>query len=187
MKKSITGMLLSLAILLFAGNLQAQTKAFSDESVDFSKYITYSFAGWQEHSDTLFNEVDKKRLQSAFKSEFDARNLSYVESGGDMSISLFLFISEETDIHTYLDHNSSRGYDSTLVGYGPYSASTYIIEDDYETGTLMLDCIDSDEKSLIFHGSKKKTIEEDPDKREKTIPKAVASLMKKFPVKKVKK
>ncbi len=158
MKKSITGMLLSLAILLFAGNLQAQTKAFSDESVDFSTYKTYSFLGWQEQSDTLFNDVDKKRLQAAFKSEFDARDLSYVESGGDMAVSLFLFISEETDKHTYLVYNQSRGYDSTLIGYGAYTATNHTLEDDYEVGTLILDCIDGESKSLIFQGTKKKTI-----------------------------
>lgn len=186
MKKTVSGILLSFAILLFTANLQAQTKAISDESVDFSEYKTYSFLGWQEHSDTLFNDVDKKRLQSAFKSEFDARNLSYVESGGDMEVSLFLFISEETDIHTYLVYNQSREYDSTLIGYGAYTATNHTLEDDYEVGTLILDCLDGESKSLIFQGTKKKTIEEDPDKREKTIPKAVAKLMKKFPIKKVK-
>ena len=187
MKNTISGVLLSIAILLFTGPIQAQDKTYIDESVDFSAYKTYSFLGWQEHSDSLLNEVDKKRLQDAFKSEFDARNLNYVQSGGDMSVSLFLFISEETDIHTYLAHNSSKGFDSTLVGYGAYTASTYVIEDEYEVGTLLLDCIDGEENTLIFQGAKTKTIEEDPAKREKTIPKAVAKLMKKYPIKKTKK
>lgn len=187
MKNKSVAIILSFAFLLFAGILQAQTKPFVNDSVDFSSYKTYDFLGWQEHSDTVLSEVDKKRLHDAFKSEFDARNLSYVESGGDMSVSLFLFISEETDHHTYLVYNQSREYDSTLIGYGATTATTHTLEDDYRIGTLILDCYENREKKLIFQGIKEKTIEENPDKREKTIPKAVAKLMKKFPVKKVKK
>lgn len=187
MKNILNALLFPIVVLLFTGNIQAQDKNYVNESVDFAAYKTYSFLGWQEHSDSLLSEVDKKRLQSAFKSEFDARDLKYVESGGDMSVSLFLFISEEMDIQSYKAFNSSKGFDSTLVGYGPYTASTYIIEDDYEVGTLLLDCLDGKENTLIFQGVKKKTIEEDLEKREKTIPKAVAKLMKKYPVKKTKK
>lgn len=64
-------------------------------------------------------------------------NLSYVESGGDMSVSLFLFISEETDIHNYLVYNQSRGYDSTMTGYGAYAATNHTLEDDYAVGILI--------------------------------------------------
>ncbi len=37
-----------------------------DKSVDFSVYKTYSFLGWQDESDKLINDFDKKRVRDAF-------------------------------------------------------------------------------------------------------------------------
>ena len=59
-------MILSILILLFAFNLQAQVTSYYDQSVDFSKYSTYSFLGWQQASDSLLGDIDKERLQKAF-------------------------------------------------------------------------------------------------------------------------
>ena len=58
--------------------------------------------------------------------------------------------------------------------------------DDYEEGTLVLSCHDVSEGTLIFQGQKVKVIQENPSKREKTIPKAVSKLMRKFPIEKSK-
>lgn len=179
-------MLLSIAMLLFAGNLQAQVTADFDKSVDFSTYKTYSFLGWQKDCDTLLNDFDKKRLQDAFKAEFDARNLKVVESGGDMSVSLFLFVDEKTDLTAYTNYSGGMGYGRASWGYGGTSSTTNISENDYRVGTLIMDCYDAKESKLIFQGKNIKTIQEKPSKREKTIPKAVAKLMNKFPIEEVK-
>ena len=105
MKKSISGLLISISMLLFVCNLQAQVTADFDASVDFSQYKTYSFLGWQKDSDQLLNDFDKKRLKGAFKSEFDSRNLTLVEKGGDMAISLFIFVENKTDETAYTYYN----------------------------------------------------------------------------------
>lgn len=174
MKKIISGMLMSILMLVFAINLQAQVKSYIDESVDFSAYKTYSFLGWQQDSDSLLGDIDKERLQKAFKSEFDARNLSYVQSGGDMLVSLYIFLDVKAD---------STTYNQFIVRSSQAATTTTIHEDDYEVGTLILDCYDAKESTLIFQCKKMKTIQEDQAKREKSIPKAVGKLMKKFPVK----
>lgn len=186
MKKYSFIILLSCLFALIQINLQAQVNTFVADSVDFSSIKTYNFLGWQKHSDSLLSEVDKNRLHSAFKSEFDARNLTYVEKGGDMSVSLFLFITEEIDTYTYLVYNQSREYDSTMTGYGAYTATSHTLEDDYNKGTLILDCYENKENTLIFQSIMEKIIEENPDKREKTIPRSVGKIMKKFPLKKQK-
>ena len=182
MKKIIPGVLLSIAVLFFAGNLQAQVTADFDKSVDFSQYKTYSFLGWQKDSDTLLNDFDKKRLQDAFKAEFDARNLKFVQSGGDMSVSLFIFVDQKTDLTAYTDYSGGMGYGRAGWGYGGGSATTTVSEDDYQVGTLIMDCYDAKASKLIFQGKNIKTIQEKSSKREKTIPKAVTKLMSKFPV-----
>ncbi|MDX2432812.1 MAG: DUF4136 domain-containing protein [Bacteroides sp.] len=177
MKKIISGILLSIFMLLFAVNLQAQVTSYVDESADFSTYKTYSFLGWQQDSDSLLPDIDKERLQKAFKSEFDARNLSYVQSGGDMSVSLYIFLEIKEDSLSYHDFYVNNDLGPTM---------TTIRLDDYQVGTLIMDCYDAREDNLIFQCLKTKTIQEKSSKREKTIPKAVAKLMKKFPVKEAK-
>lgn len=177
MKKNISGICLSIFLLLGAVNLQAQVTSYVDESVDFSTYKTYSFLGWQQDSDSLLPDIDKERLQKAFKSEFDARNLSYVQSGGDMSVSLYIFLDVKAD---------STTYNQFITRSSQTATTTTIHEDDYQVGTLIMDCYDAKESKLIFQVKKMKTIQENSAKREKTIPKAVAKLMKKFPVKEAK-
>ncbi len=171
MKKIIPGVLLSLAVLIFAGNLQAQVTADFDKSVDFSTYKTYSFLGWQKDSDTLLNDFDKKRLQDAFKAEFDARNLKFVQNGGDMSVSLFIFVDQKTDLTAYTSHSGGYGYGSCKLGLWVVFPPTTISENDYEVGTLIVDCYDAKASKLIFQGKNKKTIQENPSKRRRPFPK----------------
>ena len=120
-------MLMSILMLLFAVNLQAQVTSYFDESVDFSKYKTYSFLGWQRDSDSLLKDIDKERLQKAFKSEFNARNLSYVQSGGEMLVSLYIFLDLKGDSLTYHDFYINNDLGPT---------TTTIRLDDYQVGTL---------------------------------------------------
>ena len=170
-------MILSILMLLFAVNLQAQVTSYTDPSADFSKYSTYSFLGWQQDSDSLLGDIDKEHLQKAFKSEFDARKLSYKQSGGDMLVSLYISLNTESD---------STTDKSFVVMSGMKAEEVTIHGNDFEMGTLILSCYDAGDGDLIFQGQKVKVVQENPDKREKSIPRAVKKLMKKYPVKKAK-
>jgi len=187
MKTIISRLLVNSLLLVFVGNLQAQITSDYDASVDFSQYKTYSFLGWQDDTDQLLSEFDKKRLQDSFKSEFKARNLTLLEKGGDMEVSLFIFVQNKTDVTAYTNYNTGLGYGSPGWGMSSGTSTTTYREYDYQVGTLVLDCYDTKEKKLIFQGVSQKTIQTNPSKREKTIPKAVAKLMKKYPVAAVKK
>jgi hypothetical protein len=186
-KKNIVGLLPLVTILLLSITLQAQVTVNFDNSLDFSQYKTYTFLGWQEDCDKILNDFDKNRLLSAFKSEFDARNLSLVETGGDMAVSLFIFIENLTDLTAYTDYYVGMGYGS--AGWGlegnDESYTTTFNEEDYRMGTMILDIYDLEDK-LIFQGISQNMIQEKPAKREKTIPKRVTKLMKSYPVDKVK-
>lgn len=190
MKKITIATLLSIAMFLYAGTLQAQVTADFDKTADFSTYKTYSFLGWQKDSDNLLNDFDRKRLQDAFRSEFIARGLTYNENGGDMAVSLFIFVQAKSDVTAYTNYNGGLGYGASGwgVGYGRGyggmgSSTTTVSTNDYNVGTLVLDCYDVDGNKLIFQGVSQKTIQENPAKRDKTIPKSVSKLMKKFPIK----
>jgi len=163
---------------------EAQVKSDYDKNADFSKYKTYSFLGWQDNSDKILNDFDKKRIHDAFMSEFAKRGMTYVESGGDASISLFLVVNKETSTTAYTDFNTGYGYRGRWGwGMGPGYATTTYQENDYLQGTMVCDMYDTQSKNLLWQGIIKKTVEEKPEKREKSIPKNVTKLMKKFPVK----
>ena len=76
----ITKKLLPLfAITIFFGCSNIKVTSDSDKATDFTQYKSFSFLGWQEDSDKILNEYDKKRLRDAFNEDFSKRNLNLVE------------------------------------------------------------------------------------------------------------
>ena len=160
-----------------------------EKSTDFSTYKTYMFVGWQDDSDQVMNDFDRKRLRESIKSEMDARQFEFVESGGDMAVSLYVVVDEKTSTTAYTNYYGGAGYGRGRRGRGGWgngSATTSYSENDYLQGTLVLDMMDEESKDLLWQGVATGTITEKPEKREKKIPKAITKLMKKFPVDKVK-
>jgi hypothetical protein len=173
-------------VLAFSGAF-AQAKADYDKNTDFSKYKTYSFAGWQNGSDAILNDFDKKRIHEAFGNEFAARGMKYVESGGDAMVTLFIMTQDKTNTTAYTNYTGGMGYRGRYGYAGGFGTSTTTIsESEYTEGTLIVDMYDEGTKDLVWQGILSSTVKENPQKREKSIPKNVNKLMKKFPVKPIK-
>ena len=170
------------AVLLFnCSSVKVTTD--SEKSTDFSQYKSFSFLGWQNDSDKVMNEFDKKRMRDAFRNEFESRNLKLVEEGGDMSVSLYIVVSKETSVTAYTNHYGGGygRYRRYGGGWGGSSSTTYS-ENDYLKGTLVMDVFDEESADQIWQGVATGTVQEKPEKREKSIPKTVSALMKKFPI-----
>lgn len=188
MKKIVQKALLLLAFVAATNLALAQVKSDYDKKADFTKYKTYAFAGWQKDSDKQLNDFDKKRVLEALKSEFDARGMSLVESGADATISIFIVLDNKTSTTAYTNYTGGMGYGMGRgwgMGYGGMgmgSATTTYSEDDYTEGTLVVDMYDEASKSLVWQGVITKTVKEKPKKREKSIPKNIAKLMKEYPI-----
>ena len=155
-----------------------------NKSVDFSTYKTYSFLGWQANSDEILNELDKTRLRDAFIHEFERRGLTPVAENGDMQITLFIVVDHKTTVTAYTNYYGGRYgmYHRYYGGWGYGWASTTYNENDYMEGTLVMDVFDGSTRDQIWQGIVTSTINENPEKREQTIPAKIASLMRKFPV-----
>ena len=182
---------LLLVAILSTTSFYAQVTSDYDKTVDFTKYKTYSFEGWQDNSDQLINDLDKKRILDSFGKEFRSRNLQYVEQGGDMIVTLFMAIDQKTSQTAYTNYHGGMGYGGGWgygygrgygMGMGMGSATTTYSENVYDVGTFVVDVYDGESKKLVWEGISRKTINENPKKREKTIPKGVKKLMKKFPI-----
>jgi len=173
------------------GTVNAQANSDYDKTIDFTKYSTYSFAGWQDNSDQLLNDLDKGRILTAFKQEFTARNMTLVTDNADVIVTLYFVINNETSTTAYTDYNGGMGYGRVgmrrgwgmgVGGVGMGSATTTYSENDYQVGTMVVDVYDGGTKNLAWQGTYRKTITKNTKKREKNISKAVKKLMKEYPI-----
>ena len=177
----VTGFILAFSL---NGLAQKVTVDF-DKNTDFSKYTSFSFLGWQEDINKVANELDQKRIKDAFNAEMINRNLEMVDNGGDMAIALYIVIDQKTSTTAYTNYyggGAGRGYGRGGWGWGGGHATTTYSESDYLEGTFVLSIFDEGSKDLVWQGVATKTIKENPQKREKSIPKSVSKLMKKFPI-----
>jgi hypothetical protein len=186
-------------LILFLGIVAVFTSCSSikvtsdyDKTADFSQYKTIEYYGWAEESDKILNQFDKERLEKAFAAEFAKRDLQLVKENGDMVVSLFIVVDQKTSVTAYTDHyGAGWGYGARWGWYGGYgmggpSTTTYS-EEDYLEGTLVVDVFDKAQKKLIWQGVGQKTVEENPEKRERMSAYIAESIMKSFPIKPVKK
>ena len=184
-----------LFIALLAGALLSACSSLTvvsdlDTSVDFTQYKTFEYYGWTDNSDQILNRFDKERIEDSFGNEFFSRNLEIVEKGeGELIVSLYIVTQEKTQTtaHTSGMGGGYGGYGG-YYGYGPgygwgggHSTTTYS-DYDYTEGTLIVSVFDAKKEQLIWESVGKKTISENPKKREANIPKAIAHMMKEYPV-----
>lgn len=187
MKYFMKTFVIILVALLSGSQLYSQVTCNYDKNVDFTTYKTYRFEGWQDESDKILNDLDKKRLLDSFSSEFKSRNLQYVKEGGDIVVTLYVVIENKTSTTAYTNYNGGMGYGyGVRWGYGMGSATTTYSENDYQVGTMVVDVYDGKSKQLVWQGSSRSTISKNIGKRDLTIIKKVKKLMKKYPVKPIK-
>jgi hypothetical protein len=187
MKNLIKNITLLAFTMLLTGSINAQVNSDYDKGTDFSKYKTYTLEGWSKNSDQLLNPFDKQRITDALKNELESRGITMVESGGEIAITLYLTIKEATDYTAYTNFNGGMGYAGRWgyargIGMGMGSASTNVSESNYQVGTLIIDMYDNSTKKMIWQGDMTSDVETNASKRDKTIPKKMSKLMKKFPV-----
>jgi uncharacterized protein YxeA len=175
-----------ISILLFCsiGKIFAQ-KSQQDKDTDFTKIKTYSFAGWLKGSETQTTDFDKKRIYSAFRKEFDARGMSFVETDGDVTVTLFVVIQDQTSTTAYSEYIGGYGYVSTW-GYGYGGMTTFDTRDNMR-GTLVIDMYDNSKKK-VWQGVVSANLkgEQEISEKEKTTNKKIKKLMKSYPIRKKK-
>ena len=181
---------LAIILMIIASCSTLKVTSDYDKTVDFTKFKTFEYYGWAQESDKLLNQLDKDRIENAFADEFKKRGLTPVESGGDLIVSLFIVVEQksQTTANTTTMGSGYGGYYGGFYGYGPgYGwggghSTTTVNTYEYEVGTLVCDVFDKASEKLIWEGIGNKTVDDNPATRDKNIPKAVAALMKSYPV-----
>ena len=184
----LSAAILGLALLSACSGLKVYSDV--DPTIDWSNYKTFEYYGWAEDSDKILNQLDRDRIERAFGEEFRARGLELVEKDGDMIVTLFIVIEQKTGATATTTHMGGGygGYYGGYYGYGPGwgwgggHSTTTIQEYDYGVGTLVIDVFDAENQKLIWEGIGTKTVDENPQTRDKNIPKAAKAIMSKFPI-----
>ena len=163
-----------------------------DKTVDFTQLKTFEYYGWAAESDKIINQLEKDRIEAAFGDEFKKRGLEYVESGGDMIVVLFIMTENKTQYNATTTGMGYGGYGG-YYGYGPgwgwgpgmgmSMSSTTVSEYNYTVGTLVIDIYHAGDEKLIWESIGTKTVDDNPQTREKNLPKSIAAIMAPYPVK----
>lgn len=174
------------AALLLASCSSLKISSDHDSSVDFTQYKTYSFYGWVDDSDQDISVFDKKRIEKAFKDEFDSRHLTYKAEGGDIIVALYIVANTKT--------KTSATTVSVGVGYGGYYgygpgwgwgngySSTAINDYNYTEGTLICDVYDKAKEELIWEGVATRSMERPIQDKDKMVNYVVKQLMSRYPI-----
>ncbi len=163
-----------------------------DKTVDFTQLKTFEYYGWAAESDKIINQLEKDRIEAAFGAEFKKRGLEYVESGGDMIVVLFVMTENKTQYNATTTGMGYGGYGG-YYGYGPgwgwgpgmgmSMSTTSVSEYNYTVGTLVIDIYHAEGEKLIWESIGTKTVDDNPQTREKNLPKNIAAIMAPYPVK----
>jgi len=193
MKKSIY--LLPLIILMLGACSSVKVVSDMDKTIDFTKLKTYEYYGWADNSDLILTRFDKERIEGAFKDEFTKRGLEYVEKDGDLVVLLHIIVEDKSRVSANTSGYGNFGYGGGYYGYGPgwgwgggyggYGmgmSTTYYDEIDYKVGTLVIDVYHAVDKKLIWESIGTKTVDDNPETREKSLPKSIAKIMAPYPV-----
>lgn len=193
MKNTLIHSSFLLVILLITSCSSVQITWDYDKDADFANLKTYEYYGWADNSDKILNTIDKTRIEKSFAAEFTKRGISYVKEGGDMVVALYIVTEQrqETTATTsgvgvgfggYYGYAGYYGY-GPRWGYGPRTTTTTVSTSNYTVGTLIISVFDAKQQKLIWESAASGTIKEDPQDRDKNIPRVAAEIMQYYPVK----
>ena len=172
----------TLTVVLFSASLALADDIDFERTHDFSTYATYS---WLEpHAATTIKPLGasidaEKRLEAAHElitkaveRELAAKGLKQsAESNADFHLRFHTAIDHRFEIHADYPYRRAR------FRHLPVTADI----DSYEEGTLLIDVIDAKTDSLVWRSSVTRSIQ--GNDLQKTIDRAVAKALRKFPPK----
>lgn len=163
-----------------------------DKTYDFTKAKTAVYYGWADGTDEILSPFDKKRIETAFATEFRSRGISISESEqSDIIVSLHIVTQQKTQTTAtttgmsggmYMGYGGYYGY-GPGYGWGPSMATTTYSTYDYTVGTLLVSVYDAKTKALVWESAGQGTIDDNPQNREANINYAVKAIMAKYPIK----
>ncbi|GAA4871308.1 DUF4136 domain-containing protein [Ferrimonas pelagia] len=178
-------MLVAMALLI-TGCSSISTDADFDTQTDFNRYQTWA---WVESSEAVGEQqyhvdgLTDRRIRNAINRELTARGLTQVDAAqADMLVNYLTQTEKKVNVDTFY---SSFGYHPYYYGRYPFHtgihADTRVRE--YQEGTLVVDLIDRQSKSLFWRGSGTDTVKEykNPQQRTDQVNEVVNLILQQYP------
>jgi Domain of unknown function (DUF4136) len=159
------------ALMLVTRRAAAQDVNYDyDRSANFSGYRTYAWAAAKNSADDL----NHARIVAAVDRQLAAKGLARVASSGSPD----LLVAYQLGMHQDLELN---GYDNR---WGPPAGGpSWARLERVPVGTLVIGVIDGKTHSMVWRAAATKDLDSsaNPEKREKSINKAVEKMFKHYP------
>jgi hypothetical protein len=172
------------ALVLVPALARAQDVTYDfDKTADFTTFKTYA----TKEGTPVGQQLIDDRIINAIDDAMKAKGFTKATSNPDVVVIYHVAFDKQKDISTF-----SSGYGG---GYGPYGygwgggwggGTTSTQVRDILVGTLVIDIADAKKNQLAWRGMGTKEIDTKakPDKRDKSIKKAVDKIFKNYPPKK---
>lgn len=151
-----------------------------DHDINWTKYNSYAWltspeaVGANPASNQLSGGLLDKRIHEAVSIEMTARNISQSDSP-DLLLKYHLGTEEKVQVTDW-----GYSYSNYYWGYGGRQVDVY----QYTQGTLVLDFIDAESKTLVWRGSATGTVDgaqRSPAEMQERINKVINKVMSNFP------
>lgn len=172
------------ALLVLPGVVLAQKVSFDyDKTANFAGFKTYAFKRGTPVGQPLIDN----RIVAAIESALASKGLTKSDANPDVFVVYHVAFDTQKDISTF-----SSGFGS---GYGPYGwgwglgwggpVTTTTQVRDILVGTLIIDMADAQKGQMVWRGMGVKEVDTQakPDKRDKSITKAVTKIFENYPPK----
>ncbi len=153
-----------------------QTSADWDRTKDFSKYKTWS---WKDDG-SIKNDILAKRVQTGVTAELTRKGLVRNDDRPDLWVAAHARLDKQVVIDYY---NSGWGYGWYGGYYGGGMTMTTATAREIPVGTLIVDLVDTKQKSLVWRGVATDTLkpERSTDEKEKALAEALAKMFEDYP------
>ena len=151
-----------------------------DKETDFDSFDSFILLPWTQ-GDSLINKFDKERIMNSVKNQMVDRGHAYYEDNAKLTVSLFLKLDNSRSTTTYSNYYGGYGYGYPGWGWGGGMSSSIYSDNYYTIGTLVIDVYDTKSKQLIWQGVGAKSVDDIPQSREKSVPKVISYIFRKYP------
>jgi hypothetical protein len=148
-----------------------------DKDANISNFKTFSWLTEEEieaknNNPLYFNELSDKRIKHAVYEQMSKRGFVYKNDKQPLEMHYHIIVEDKTLLST-----EPAGYI-----YGPFFQQRRTQWFPYKQGTLIIDLMDTRNKTLVWRGWATGTIEDEVSKKpEQAIMKAVSKIFKQFP------
>ena len=173
--------ILAIAALLAPTLVLAQKVSYDfDKTANFAAYKTYAHKEGTKVGQPLIDD----RIVAAIDTQMAEKGFTKVESNPDVFVIYHIAFDKQKDISTF-SSGYGGGYGRYGYGWGGGMGSTSTQVRDILIGTLVVDFADAKQSKMVWRGMATKEVktQADPEKRDKSINKAVEKIFKKYPPK----